>query len=92
MSRTHPFTFRSPSRALFAHLFRPRVRDSNKGLYGHALVIGGSRGKSGAAAMAALRALRAGAGLVTVAVPDSTIASIAAHAPEIMTEPLAVLR
>jgi len=75
--------------ALFAHLFLPRARDSNKGLYGHALVIGGSRGKSGAAAMAAIGALRAGAGLVTVAAPDSIIASIGAHAPEIMTEPLA---
>jgi len=74
--------------ALFAHLFRPRVRDSNKGLYGHALVIGGSRGKTGAPAMAALGALRAGAGLVTVAADGSIIDIIAAHAPEIMTEAL----
>ena len=74
---------------LFAHLFRPRVRDSNKGLYGHALVIGGSRGKSGAAAMAGIGALRAGAGLVTVASTEAALGSIAAHAPEIMTELLA---
>jgi hydroxyethylthiazole kinase-like uncharacterized protein yjeF len=74
--------------ALFAHLFRPRVRDSNKGLYGHALVIGGSRGKSGAAAMAGIAVLRAGAGLVTVASTEGALGSIAAHAPEIMTEPL----
>jgi NAD(P)H-hydrate epimerase len=72
--------------ALFAHLFRPRVRDSNKGLYGHALVIGGSRGKSGAAAMAGIAVLRAGAGLVTVASTEAALGSIAAHAPEIMTE------
>jgi hydroxyethylthiazole kinase-like uncharacterized protein yjeF len=72
--------------ALFAHLFRPRVRDSNKGLYGHALVIGGSRGKSGAAAMAGIGVLRAGAGLVTVASTEAALGSIAAHAPEIMTE------
>ena len=74
---------------LFAHLFRPRMRDSNKGLYGHALVIGGSRGKSGAAAMAGIGALRAGAGLVTVASTEAALGSIAAHAPEIMTELLA---
>lgn len=75
--------------ALFAHLFRPRVQDSNKGLYGHALVIAGSRGKSGAAAMAGIGALRAGAGLVTVASTEAALGSIAAHAPEIMTELLA---
>jgi len=74
--------------ALFAHLFQPRVRDSNKGLYGHALVIGGSRGKSGAAAMAGIAALRAGAGLVTVASTEAALGSIAAHAPELMTEVL----
>lgn len=74
--------------ALFAHLFRPRVRDSNKGLYGHVLVIGGSRGKTGAAAMAGVAALRAGAGLATVASAESAITAIASHAPEIMTEPL----
>jgi hydroxyethylthiazole kinase-like uncharacterized protein yjeF len=74
--------------ALFAHLFRPRVRDSNKGLYGHVLVIGGSRGKSGAAAMAGIGALRAGAGLVTVASTGPIVNGIAAHAPEIMTEQL----
>jgi NAD(P)H-hydrate epimerase len=74
---------------LFAQLFRPRVRDSNKGLYGHVLVIAGGRGKTGAAAMAGLGALRAGAGLATVASAESAIAQIASHAPEIMTEPLA---
>jgi NAD(P)H-hydrate epimerase len=74
--------------SLFAHLFRPRVRDSNKGLYGHVLVIAGGRGKTGAAAMTGLGALRAGAGLATVASAESAIALIASHAPEIMTEPL----
>ncbi len=74
--------------ALFAHLFKPRVRDSNKGLYGHVLVIAGGRGKTGAAAMTGMGALRAGAGLVTVASAESAIGQIAAHAPEIMTEPL----
>lgn len=74
--------------SLFARLFLPRVSDSNKGMYGHVLVIAGARGKTGAAAMAGIAALRAGAGLVTVASAESAISAIAAHAPEIMTEPL----
>ena len=73
---------------LFSRLFRPRALDSNKGLYGHVLVIAGGRGKTGAAAMAGLAALRAGAGLSTVASAESAISSIAAHSPEIMTEAL----
>ena len=74
--------------ALIAPLFAPRPQESNKGTYGHVLVIAGSRGKSGAAAMTGLAALRAGAGLVTVASAASAISAIAAHAPELMTEPL----
>lgn len=72
-----------------APCFAPRVRDSNKGKYGHVLVVAGSRGKSGAAAMAGLAALHAGAGLVTVACPESALPAIASHAAELMTEPLA---
>lgn len=71
-----------------APLFVPRVRDGNKGRYGHVLIVAGSRGKSGAAAMAGVAALRSGAGLVTVACPASALAAIAAHCPELMTEPL----
>ena len=73
----------------FSALFQPRVSESNKGLYGHVLVIAGGRGKTGAAAMAGIAALRAGAGLVTVASAASAITAIASYAPEIMTEPLA---
>ncbi|HEY6389971.1 MAG TPA: NAD(P)H-hydrate dehydratase [Bryobacteraceae bacterium] len=74
--------------SLFAHLFRPRVPDSNKGMYGHVLVIAGARGKTGAAAMTGMAALRAGAGLATVASAESALSQIASYAPEIMTEPL----
>ncbi len=71
-----------------APLFAPRPRDSNKGRFGHVLVVAGARRKPGAAAMAGIAALRAGAGLVTVACPESALASISAHSPELMTEPL----
>ncbi len=66
----------------------PRSADSNKGMYGHVLIVAGGRGKSGAPAMASLAALRAGAGLVTAAVPESILPSVAAITPELMTQPL----
>ena len=69
-------------------VFAPRPADAHKGDFGHVLVIGGSVGKAGAAAMAGLAALRAGAGLVSVASPRSVQPSIASFAPELMTEPL----
>ncbi len=66
----------------------PRVVDSNKGLYGHVLLIGGSYGKAGAPSMASLAGLRAGAGLVTAAVPVSIINTVALVTPELMMMPL----
>ncbi len=77
------------SPAEFAARLAPRTRDANKGSYGHVLVIGGSLGKAGAAAMAGFAALRAGTGLSTVATPKSVLATVAAFHPELMTEPLA---
>jgi len=67
----------------------PRKAAGNKGDYGHALVVAGSVGKSGAAVLSSWAALRAGAGLVTVATPEPVLPIVAAHTPEIMTEPLA---
>ena len=75
--------------AMFRGLLAPRPPGGHKGTFGHVLVVAGSRGKTGAAAMTGMAALRAGAGLVTVASAKSAIAEIAAHAPELMTEPLA---
>jgi hydroxyethylthiazole kinase-like uncharacterized protein yjeF len=75
--------------SMFRALLGPRPRAGHKGTFGHVLVVAGSRGKSGAAAMSGMGALRAGAGLVTVASAASAIAGISMHAPELMTEPLA---
>jgi hydroxyethylthiazole kinase-like uncharacterized protein yjeF len=71
-----------------APLVGPRPADSNKGNFGNVLVIGGSLGKSGAAAMAAFSALRTGAGLSTAAIPLSVLPTVAGFHPELMTEPL----
>jgi ADP-dependent NAD(P)H-hydrate dehydratase / NAD(P)H-hydrate epimerase len=71
------------------HELPERVADSNKGTYGKVLVIGGSRGKTGAAAMAGQAALRSGAGLVTVATAESVLPIIAISMPELMTAALA---
>ncbi len=64
--------------------------DSFKNTHGHALVIAGSRGYTGAAVLCGNAAMRSGAGLVTIAPPASALASIVASAaPEIMTTALA---
>lgn len=68
----------------FRRLLAPRPRDGHKGTFGHVLVVGGATGKAGAAAMTGLGALRAGAGLVTVAASEA-----ASHwTPELMAAPL----
>ncbi len=66
--------------------FQKRDPNSHKGDYGHVLVLAGSRGKSGAAGLTALAVLRAGAGLCTLALPDS--GQKAVHPMEVMTAPL----
>ena len=70
----------------------PRGTGANKGNFGHVLVVGGTfgtaGGKAGAPSMTALGALRAGAGLVTAAVPAPALALVSGVAPELMTWPL----
>jgi NAD(P)H-hydrate epimerase len=66
------------------HRLPIRRSDSHKGSYGHVLVVGGSWGKTGAAALTGLGALRAGAGLVTIATRPEALVPVMAHAPELM--------
>jgi ADP-dependent NAD(P)H-hydrate dehydratase / NAD(P)H-hydrate epimerase len=68
---------------------KARDVNSNKGKFGHVLVIGGSYGKAGAPAMASLACLRTGAGLVTAAVPQSVVDTVAGITPELMMVALA---
>ena len=65
-----------------------RPRTAHKGTFGHAGIIAGSAGKTGAAAMAAQAALRIGAGLVTVAAPRSVSDVLEAKLLEAMTYPV----
>lgn len=69
-------------------LLRRRGRESHKGTFGHCLVIAGSTGKTGAAALAANSAVRAGSGLVTLAVAESIHAILEVKTTEVMTFPL----
>lgn len=66
----------------------PRPPDAHKGQTGHLLVVAGSPGKTGAAAMTSLSGLRAGAGLVTLGIPEQLNSVLEPQALEVMTYPL----
>jgi NAD(P)H-hydrate epimerase len=66
-------------------VFRPRKGYTHKGLFGHLLVLAGSKGKSGAGLLSALGGLRAGAGLVTLASTRSLQPVYASMLPEALT-------
>ncbi|MEJ2253531.1 MAG: NAD(P)H-hydrate dehydratase [Nitrospirota bacterium] len=77
-----------PSRRDVASLVPAREPYSHKGAYGHVLLVAGSRGKTGAAMMAAHAALRTGAGLVSIGVADSLLGIYEGRVTEEMTLPL----
>jgi NAD(P)H-hydrate epimerase len=74
-----------------SYLF-PRVADAHKGTTGHLLVVAGSSGKTGAASMTSISALRAGAGLVTLGIAKSLNPILEAQILEAMTSPLPEIR
>jgi ADP-dependent NAD(P)H-hydrate dehydratase len=65
--------------------FPPRKSDAHKGDFGTALIIGGSRGMSGAVGLAGMAAMRGGAGLTRIAVPDVCLDTVAGFEPSYMT-------
>jgi len=75
-------------RQYVCQLIPERPRYSHKGDYGHVLIVAGSKGKTGAAFMAAKACMRAGAGLVTVGVPESLADIVQSRVTEEMTLPL----
>jgi ADP-dependent NAD(P)H-hydrate dehydratase len=66
-------------------MLTPREPESHKGTFGRAMILGGSRGKAGAPALAGIAAIRSGAGLVTVVVPRSVQDTVAGFEPSLMT-------
>ncbi len=68
--------------------FQPRPQDAHKGHTGHLLIVAGSPGKTGAAAMTALSAMRSGTGLVTLGIPESLNIALETQVIEAMTCPL----
>jgi NAD(P)H-hydrate epimerase len=87
MADLHP-NFRLFDQARLRALLPPRPANSHKGLFGHVLIVGGNLGMGGAVRLAGAAALRAGAGLVTVATRPENVAAVLAGRPEIMCAPV----
>ncbi|MBC8155254.1 MAG: NAD(P)H-hydrate dehydratase [Bacteroidetes bacterium] len=79
------FYYTTPGEARL--LLRTRDRFSNKGSFGHALLLAGSYGKIGAAVLAARACLRSGAGLLTVQTPRCGYSILQTALPEAMCQP-----
>lgn len=86
VNRAAPVTLETAATARGRFPHRPLT--GHKGTFGHLLLVAGSRGKTGAAALAAEAAMRAGAGLVSLAVPAAVQPILAGRLLEVMTEPV----
>ncbi len=76
--------FQLNERDFVKSLLKPRKKFAHKGNYGHALIVAGSKGKTGAAILCAKACLRSGAGLVTSALPESSFPALHTTVPEAM--------
>ncbi len=85
ISKENPASFALITAKPIAEILHPIAQDSHKNTWGHVLVVGGSKGMSGAAHLAARAVLRSGAGLVTVTAPSLLCHEIKADIPDIMT-------
>jgi len=65
-------------------ILKPRGRFSHKGTYGHALLVAGGKGKTGAAILASKAAIRSGLGLLTVHLPEEAVIPLQTSVPEAM--------
>jgi len=84
--KSHSNTLNSLSLAGCQKLLLARQKDAHKGDFGHVLIIGGDYGKGGAVCLAGLAALRAGAGLVSIATRPEYCFAIAGSHPELMCQ------
>ena len=85
----HDRGLRANGPALWRHLLPVRAADSHKYHFGHAVVVGGPVATTGAARLAAMAALRVGAGLVSIACPPGALTTYAAQLTTVMTKPVA---
>ncbi len=82
-----PAKFRMIDQSLIRAIYRPRQTFAHKGNFGHALIIAGSTGKTGAAVLSTRSCLRTGAGLVSVHIPRQSTFILQVAAPEAMAFP-----
>ncbi|SDD35616.1 NAD(P)H-hydrate dehydratase [Niabella drilacis] len=75
------------NQSMARRIYRPRTAFAHKGNFGHALIIAGAYGKTGAAILSTRACLRTGAGLVTAHVPDRSVSILQTAAPEAMVFP-----
>ncbi|MBO9595717.1 MAG: NAD(P)H-hydrate dehydratase [Niabella sp.] len=75
------------NQSLVQRIYRPRAAFAHKGNFGHALIIAGSYGKTGAALLSTRSCLRSGTGLVSVHVPEKSVPILQTAAPEAMVLP-----
>jgi ADP-dependent NAD(P)H-hydrate dehydratase / NAD(P)H-hydrate epimerase len=87
LDQVRPSTFRNSPALWIKHIPRPRL-DGHKYIRGHAVVLSGGIDSTGAARLAARGALRAGAGLVTIASPREALAVNAAASLSVMVRPV----